>query len=148
MDEPIPVEYPIPEKHTRGRGKLVDMTGKTNGRFDIIGESPEPSQYTEKIWRCKCRDCGYLKDGRGWVLRNRKLSCPNCDSRSAWNKVSDPIEHGNERIRSLKYELLEALNADSDDYEIERIAASITWAFRKLRQSKQSKRLTGERRSL
>jgi hypothetical protein len=60
--------------------RLIDLTGRTFGKWSVLGRAENRSKGTAAYWLCKC-ECGLLAPVHSNSLRvGRSLGCKKCDS--------------------------------------------------------------------
>lgn len=71
-------------------GELIDLTGKSFGRFVVLHKAPNRFPRTSARWICKCV-CGATKDVWGQHLRNGKTQSCGCLRKENAGKMRKPM---------------------------------------------------------
>lgn len=76
-EPPKPRQYPVTGQPRRTRTSFVDLTGRTFGRWSVLGEHPK-TRPGQSLWRCRC-SCGRVKETVGYTAlttgRSRSCGC-------------------------------------------------------------------------
>ena len=112
----------------QSRPNVIDMTGKTCGRYLVTGQVPKLKGINEACWHLRCQNCGHSRVARGNLIRAMDPHCPNCDPNPCKLQADWPA-----RIESLKDQLRSAISCDIEPREIERLAAALSYAYRRKR---------------
>lgn len=74
-------------------GKLIDLTGKTFGEWEVLGRGIKPpgSMSSSAFWICRC-SCGTIKTNSGAVLRQGKSQSCGCKTKELQlNSLSEDL---------------------------------------------------------
>lgn len=89
---------------------MIDLIGKDNGFFEIIGYSHLDSKRRCHIWKCKCKCGNIVLQDTNCFIKVRRRSCRKCKPKIRHFNNKYALKHGYTKLGKRSHPLYEMRN--------------------------------------